>query len=98
MEVKYESESLERLEKDPTYSAGYDGAIVKSFRMRIQLIRAAIDERAFYSLKSLHFEKLRGDRLGQHSMRLNSQWRLIIKFEKTDSGKLVVVVSISDYH
>lgn len=98
MEVEFESPTLSRLEKDVSYDAGYDRAVVRAFRMRLQLIRAAIDERAFYALKSLHFEKLKGDRAGQHSMRLNSQWRLILKLKKMDSGKTVVVISISDYH
>ncbi len=66
--------------------------------MRIQFIRAADDERAFYNMKSLHYEKLKGDLNGFYSMRLNKQWRLILKYKEGDSGKLVVVVSISDYH
>lgn len=98
MEIEYEDESLSRLELDASYDGGYDRAIVRAFRMRIQLIRAARDERAFYALKSLHFEKLKGDRAGQHSMRLNAKWRLILAFREADSGKTVVVISISDYH
>ena len=98
MEVEFESPTLSRLEKDVSYDAGYDHAVVRAFRMRLQLIRAAIDERPFYALKSLHFEKLKGDRVGQYSMRLNSQWGLILKFKKKDSGKTAVVISISDYH
>jgi proteic killer suppression protein len=98
MEVRHDDPNLERLEADPKFSNGLDQAIVKAFRKRVQLIRAANDERDFYALKSLHFEKLEGDRKGQYSMRLNDQWRLILKFEKTESGKLVVVISITDYH
>jgi proteic killer suppression protein len=56
------------------------------------------DERVFYNLKSLHFEKLKGDRSHQHSMRLNKQWRLIIEFEGIAPNKLVAVISIEDYH
>ena len=98
MEIEFEGESLKTLELDASYDAGHERAIVRAFRMRIQLIRAATDERAFYALKSLHFEKLKGKRAGQYSMRLNDQWRLILKFKETDSGKVVVVISISDYH
>jgi proteic killer suppression protein len=64
----------------------------------MQTIRAAEDERAFYALKSLHFEKLKGNRSHQHSMRLNDQWRLILQFEQTEEGKIVCIVSIEDYH
>jgi plasmid maintenance system killer protein len=31
-------------------------------------------------------------------MRLNDQFRLIIEIEKTDDGRIVVVISIEDYH
>lgn len=98
MDVEYEDESLARLSADPGYSGGFDMAIVTAYRKRIQFIRAAPDERDFYAMKSLHFEKLAGDRAGQHSMRLNKQWRLILRLERRESGKVVVVISVVDYH
>lgn len=98
MDVKFEDSSLCQLEADATYTAGFEAAIVKAFRKRMQLIRAAADERAFYAMKSLHYEKLKGDREGQHSMRLNDQWRLILRVETDETGKLAVIVSIIDYH
>lgn len=98
MDILFENADLKRLEEDATYDAGFDRVIVKSYRMRLQLIRAAQDERVFYNLKSLHFEKLKGNLDGLYSMRLNKQWRLLLKFRKDDSGNMVVVISISDYH
>lgn len=64
----------------------------------MQIIRAAADEREFYNMKSLHYEKLRGNRAHQRSMRLNQQWRLILEFETAATGKIVVVMKIEDYH
>ncbi|RAM65496.1 type II toxin-antitoxin system RelE/ParE family toxin [Herbaspirillum rubrisubalbicans] len=98
MEIEYRAHDLARLETDASFSAGYATAIVTMFRKRIQLIRAADDERQFYALRSLHFEKLQGNRAGQHSMRLNDQWRLILEFKKLSTGKVVVVIEIADYH
>jgi proteic killer suppression protein len=98
MEVEFEDDCLRRLEVDPGYDAGFGREIVKAFGKRMQLIRAAPDERDFYALKSLNFEKLQGDREGQHSMRLNQQWRLILRFSRHANGKVVVVISIVDYH
>ncbi|HTH08820.1 MAG TPA: type II toxin-antitoxin system RelE/ParE family toxin [Acidovorax sp.] len=98
MEVDFEDASLQRLEADPGFTAGYDAAIVKAFRKRMQLIRASLDERAFYAMKSLHYEKLKGDRDGQSSMRLNDQWRLLLRIRQDKDGKTVVVISIADYH
>jgi proteic killer suppression protein len=98
MDVRFEDASLKQVEADPSYTAGLDGAVVKIFRKRMQLIRAAPDERVFYALKSLHYEKLQGDRKDQRSMRINKQWRLILRMEDDESGKLVVIISIEDYH
>ena len=53
MEVRFEDPTLERLEADPNFTNGMDGALVKAFRKRLQFIRAAADERAFYAMKSL---------------------------------------------
>lgn len=98
MDVDFEDPALYRLETDASFDAGLDRAIVRTFRMQMQLIRAADDERAFYCLKSLHFEKLKGDRLGQSSMRLNGKWRLLLRFTKDNRGKVVIIISIEDYH
>lgn len=39
-------------------------------------------------------EKLRGDRQGQHSIRINNQWRICFRFQNSDA----VDVEITDYH
>lgn len=98
MEVEFKNIDLDRLETDSNFNGGHAQAIVSKFRQRMQLIRAAIDERAFRNLKSLHFEKLKGDRSHQYSMRLNDQWRLIIEFDKESTPKTVLVIGIEDYH
>lgn len=98
MEIEFADPDYDRLETDAGFTAGFSAPVVKAYRKRLQYIRAAADERDFYALKSLHFEKLKGDRDGEHSMRLNDQWRLILRLEKRSEGKLVVVISIEDYH
>jgi proteic killer suppression protein len=58
---------------------------------------AAADERDLYGLKSLHYEKLKGDRSHQRSLRLNQQFRLIVELER-HNGKTVAIIEIVDYH
>lgn len=98
MDVRFADVRLDRLEVDAKYDAGFSQALVSLFRRRMQQIRSATDERDFYSLKSLHFEKLKGDRSHQHSMRLNNQWRLILEFEGAAPKKTAVIIAIEDYH
>jgi toxin HigB-1 len=97
-EVSFKDASLEKLEQDPKYTAGYDAAIVKAFRKRMQLVRAATDERDFISMRSLNFERLKGKRQHQFSMRLNHQWRLILELESAGINKKLLIVGIEDYH
>jgi toxin HigB-1 len=68
MDVAFKDESLDRLETDASFSAGFGGAVVKAYRKRMQQIRAATDERTLYAHRSLHVEKLKGPREGQFSM------------------------------
>jgi proteic killer suppression protein len=98
MEVSFKDSSLDRLEIDATFSAGLGDALVKAYRRAMQHIRAATDERTLYSRRSFRFEKLSGDRVGQHSMRLNDQWRLIVEIQGEAPNKTIHVIEIVDYH
>jgi proteic killer suppression protein len=98
MNAIFKNDNLDKLEIDATFDGGWESGIVKAFRKRMQQIRAAGDERDFYNLKSLHFEKLSGKRKHQYSMRLNDQWRLIVELEGSGESKKVVVICIEDYH
>ena len=98
MDVTFQDQSLDRLEPDASYSAGFSDGVVKAYRKRIQQIRAATDERTFYAHRSLRFEKLKAARSGQHSMRLNDQWRLILQLRGKGPRKTVHVIEIADYH
>lgn len=98
MEIRFKDKRLDRLETDTKFHGGNEPAVVKAYRKRIQMIRAAPDEQVFYQLKSLRFEKLKGNRKHQHSMRLNDQWRLIIELDDSGQKRTVVIVGIEDYH
>jgi proteic killer suppression protein len=98
MDVAFKDESLDRLETDASFSAGFADSVVKAYRKRMQQICAAADERTFYAHRSLHFEKLQGTRMGQFSVRLNDQWRLVIELHGEAPKKTVHVVEIVDYH
>jgi len=98
VEICYSSDDLENLATDPRFKTKLAAAIVKAYRRRIQQVIAATDERDFYALKSLHYEKLEGKRKHQRSMRLNKQMRLILEIETTKPKNTVHVISIEDYH
>jgi len=98
MRVRHADKQLERLESDIGYHCGFPENIVKAFRKRMQMIRSAKDQRDLRSIRSHRFEKLRGKRSHQYSIRLNDQMRLIVEFEGEAQEKTVVITGIEDYH
>jgi len=64
----------------------------------VNRIRDAADERDLYNIKSLHFEKLKGEYEGYYSVRLNIQYRLLLEIEKDTRGNLIIIIKIIDYH
>jgi proteic killer suppression protein len=98
MEIEYRNADLERLEIDDAAAGAYGRGVLKGFRKVINFIRAATDERDFRSMRSLNFEKLKGARAHQYSLRLNNQWRLIIEIRSAVPKNIVVVIDIEDYH
>lgn len=98
MDFEFEDESLRRLHEERDYTGGFQPEIVKAFRKRMQIIHNAPDERDFYQMKSWHYEKLQGEMEGLRSIRLNLKWRLIVRIEERQGGKVVMVISIIDYH
>lgn len=98
MRVRFRDAVLEEVERNVHATGGYSEAIVRAFRKWMQAIRQADDERVFRAMKSMHFEKLKGARQHQRSMRLNDQWRLILEFEGEAPNKVAVIVGIEDYH
>ena len=98
MDVKFRSDKLRRLETDGKFNAGFSAPVIRAYRMRIHFIRAAVDERAFYAMKSFRYEKLKGKRSHQRSIRLNEQWRLILEIERAEPKNIAVIVAIEDYH
>ena len=98
MDIEFADDELDRLEVDPRFDAGLPLGAVRGYRKVIGWIRAARDERDLRQMRSLHFEKLRGDRSHQHSMRVNDQYRLIVEIERAGGRTRVLLVEIVDYH
>ena len=73
-------------------------AVIRAARKKLTLLRAAPDERTLRNWKSLHYEKLIGDRKGYKSIRLNAQWRMVFKLNKKTNPPTVVITAIENYH
>lgn len=93
--INYDDDELRRLAEDVSYAPKQWGSdIVKAFRKKIQILAHAEDERDLRALRSLHLEQLKGDRAGTSSIRLNKQFRLILKFETDSESRVVIVIEM----
>lgn len=98
MDLEFRNPDLERLVTDDSAGGSYGVAVIRGYRKVINFVRAAKDERDFRNMRSLKFEKLKGDRSHQHSLRINRQWRLIIEIKVATDKNVIEVVAIEDYH
>lgn len=87
--------------RDKDTHAFYEGRRVRRFggfaaqaRKRLQVLDAACGIADLAALHSNRFEKLRGDRAGQYSIRVSDQWRLCFRW----AGQGPEDVEIVDYH
>ena len=64
--------------------------------IRLDRLEAAINLTDLAALAGNRLELLRGDRAGQHSIRVNDQWRICFRWPAGSPGPLDV--EIIDYH
>jgi toxin HigB-1 len=65
-------------------------------RLKMDRMEAGTSLMDLSALPGNRFESLKGDRKGQHSIRINDQWRIC--FEWPDRAKGPTEVEIADYH
>lgn len=68
----------------------------KQAAKRLSILNAATSLKVLRDLPSNRLEYLKGDRLGQYSIRINQQWRICFEWPDTVSGPMNV--EIVDYH
>jgi proteic killer suppression protein len=69
----------------------FQKSLIQRYKDRIVLLESIEKITDLHSYKSLHFEKLKGDKAGQSSIRLNDQYRLIIKEISSEVIKILIV-------
>jgi len=99
MDVEFRDKELALIETDRAAAdTGLSIALIESARDKLNYIRQAVDERDLRNWRSLHYEKLQGDRSGQRSIRLNKQFRMVFTLDSECKPPRVTVLSIEDYH
>ena len=99
MQVVFDDGNLEDIETANAGTTKLPVAVIKSARKKLRVLRDAPNELTLRNWKSLHYEKLKGDKHGFKSIRLNKQYRMVLSVENDQSGNPVATIfTIEDYH
>lgn len=89
--------------RDKRTEAFARGELVREFQgfarqayKRLEILEAATNLKDLRALPSNRLEALKGDRAGQYSIRINSQWRIC--FERSADAAGWANAEIVDYH
>ena len=69
-------------------------AVLRVAMRKLAILDAAEALQDLASPPGNRLEKLKGDREGQHSIRVNDQWRICFRWERGDAYE----VQLTDYH
>lgn len=70
------------------------GNISRTARIKLEVLNAAVSLKSLRVPPGNRLEQLRGSRKGQHSIRINNQWRICFVWKEEN----VIEVEIVDYH
>lgn len=98
MEVTFKDHHLQRLMTEDAGDTGFPISVINATRKKVLFLEAAPDERTLRQWKSLHYEKLKGVREGQRSIRINLQWRIVFELDESSNPPKIVIHEIVDYH
>ncbi len=71
--------------------------LVEKYKMRIGQLIDAPDLKTISQIKSLNLEKLKGNRKGQLSIRVDNQFRICF-YELNEKEIAVEILELTDYH
>ncbi len=98
MKIEFRDRRLALIQTENAAETRLPIAVIKSCREKLAVLAAAPDERTLRNWRSLRYEKLKGAREGQRSIRLNDQWRLVFELEEDQTPPMITIVAVEDYH
>lgn len=73
---------------------GFPADLVRSAQRKLFMIDKAVELRDLLSPPGNRLEALKGNRTGQHSIRINDQWRICFRWQDDGAHDVEIV----DYH
>ena len=75
-----------------------DPEVYVAFLEVVAAVQSAKSPQDLRALKSLHYEKLKGERKADRSLRLHKGYRLIVREQRDADGISIEIIGIDDYH
>ena len=101
MEIKFEKDYLRELFYEGVASDKqhrYQPHVVRKY-VRVVNILDSVDKVAdLYRFRSLHYEKLVGDKKGLESVRVNDQYRIEFKSSETEGITICNIIELSNHY
>ena len=98
MKIQFQDTRLALIRTDRAFETKLPFGIIKSCRDKLVILEASPDERTLRNWKSLRYEKLKGDREGQRSIRINDQYRMIFTLDEFQAPPILNILEVRDYH
>lgn len=92
--IRSDKDKLSQSIADGSIRKGFPADLVRRTQLMLAVLNAAADLNDLRSPPGNRLEKLAGDREGQHSVRINKQWRICFVWTESGPGD----VEITDYH
>lgn len=98
MRIDFLDKKLEALYTQKKGARRLDPEVYEAFLEVVASVQAAKSPQDLRALRSLHYEKLKGNRKGDRSLYLHKGHRLIVREQRDAEGIYLEIVEIDDYH
>jgi len=105
MEIKFEKDYLEQLYengKARNKKYRFQNTVIKKYKKKIDKLRVANQIEDLYPIKSLNYEKLKGDKNGLESIRVDQKFRIefisSIEGEEPNYITICSIVELSNHY
>jgi plasmid maintenance system killer protein len=93
MDVRFRTDELaKRYQDHKAARRAWGEKVAVRYAQRVNALYAAERAEDLFALRSLALHPLKGDRQGQHALRLDDSWRLVVRF----AGKALTVVTVEE--
>ncbi len=93
MKVEFRTTALRKLyEESAKAKRAFGSQAARKYIQRVNILKAAKGQADIMAQQTLRCHALKGDRKGNHAMRLHDRWRLIVTFK----GGVLEVVRIEE--